>query len=239
MKEEPNFYAIIPANVRYNENLCPNAKLLYGEITALCNNKGYCWANNMYFSELYKVTKQTISGWISELQKEKLISMKISKKEGNKRIIAIKEKINTYIKKPEEVCEKRIIAIKEKPKHNNTYNNTSNNTYNIDTKVSTGIPEKKEYGNEDLNLIMQKAEELNFAIQGTKTYNRRMAWNLYKKFGLEKTIKSIEYAAAIRGQPYAPVINDFGQLYKKIGDLICFYEKEDKNKFSNKIGIIS
>ena len=32
---KPNYYAIIPANVRYDEKLSPNEKLFYGEITAL------------------------------------------------------------------------------------------------------------------------------------------------------------------------------------------------------------
>ena len=38
-ENEINYYAIIPANVRYDINLKPNEKLLYGEITALSNQK--------------------------------------------------------------------------------------------------------------------------------------------------------------------------------------------------------
>ena len=48
----PGYFAIIPGNIRYDKTLCPNAKLLYGEITSLCNKKGHCWASNSYFSKL-------------------------------------------------------------------------------------------------------------------------------------------------------------------------------------------
>ena len=65
--DNPNYYAIIPAGVRYSA-IKPNAKLLYGEITALANKKGYCFATNKYFAELYSVNKNTISLWIKELK---------------------------------------------------------------------------------------------------------------------------------------------------------------------------
>jgi len=64
---KPNYYAIIPADVRYDDRLTPNAKLLYGEITALSNKKGFCFATNKYFAELYKVSKVSISKWINQL----------------------------------------------------------------------------------------------------------------------------------------------------------------------------
>lgn len=65
--QNKSYYAIIPASVRYDNELSANAKLLYGEITALCNEKGFCWANNDYFEELYGVGKRSIQRWIDSL----------------------------------------------------------------------------------------------------------------------------------------------------------------------------
>ena len=59
MENKKSYYAIIPANVRYDERLKLLSRMLYGEITALSNEKGYCWANNKYFGTLYKVSIQT------------------------------------------------------------------------------------------------------------------------------------------------------------------------------------
>ena len=107
MEEKKSYYAIIPANVRYDAELTPNAKLLYGEITALCNEKGYCWATNDYFAKLYNVSKVSISKWVSALVKKRYIYSEIIYKEGTKEILnrylklidePIKENFNTSIK---------------------------------------------------------------------------------------------------------------------------------------------
>ena len=77
------YYAIIPASVRYDEDLPAAAKLLYGEITALCNEKGYCWASNKYFAALYKCEIRSIRRWINILIDKEYIKMVIEN--GNTR----------------------------------------------------------------------------------------------------------------------------------------------------------
>ena len=127
MEDFKSYYAIIPANVRYDKDLPPNAKLLYGEITALCNEKGMCWATNDYFAKLYDVSKTSISKWISLLVEKGYIYNKIIYREGSKEIL---NRYLTLVQYPIE--EKLNRGIEEKLKENNTNNNnTLNNTNNI------------------------------------------------------------------------------------------------------------
>ena len=126
MTENPSFYAIIPANVRYSE-ITPNAKLLYGEITALCNKTGVCYASNQYFADLYRVSKKSISKWIKELQENGFVKSEIIYKEGSKEIVIRYVRIVT-----EPMEEKFYTPMEEKVKDNNTVlNNTNNNKKEI------------------------------------------------------------------------------------------------------------
>lgn len=86
-EQQKAYYAIIPANVRYDKDLAPNAKLLYGEITALCNEKGYCWASNQYFADLYHSSISTVQKWVSALVKKGYINLELVYKEGTKQIL--------------------------------------------------------------------------------------------------------------------------------------------------------
>lgn len=79
MDEKPNYYAIIPADVRYDENLKLGEKMMYGEITALSKKNGICYASNNYFAKLYNVSPQAISKWIKSLEKYKYITISYEK----------------------------------------------------------------------------------------------------------------------------------------------------------------
>lgn len=137
-----SYYAIIPANVRYDKRLKANVKLLYGEITALCNEKRYCWARNKYFAELYGVDPLTVSRWISQLVKYGYVESRIKYVDGSKEIearylwlpeafnntesIGIDLSIGIDKKVNRDTDEKVNKGTDEKIKDNNTLLNTTN-----------------------------------------------------------------------------------------------------------------
>ncbi len=150
--EQPNYYSILTANVRYDRKLKANEKLLFSEITALANKSGYCTATNNYFANLYGKSKTTISNWINHLKERGYLKVYLEK-DGSQIIgrklypvaepvkenkdtpvkekdnTPIKEKDNTYSRKEQEgIKENFKHPIKEKFKENNTsINNTSIN----------------------------------------------------------------------------------------------------------------
>ena len=85
--EQPSYYAILTASVRYDNRLTDSEKILYVEITALSNKYGYCSASNNYFAKLYEVSKRTISTRINNLKKLNYlkIELELNGKEVKKR----------------------------------------------------------------------------------------------------------------------------------------------------------
>ena len=145
MDEKPNYYAQIPANVRYNENLNSSQKLFYGEITALTFKTGECWASNNYFARLYKVSPSVITNWVKALEKENLIVVDYEKKgkEITKRIIRI-----VGIQNIEYVFNKNGEGYSKYIKENNTSNNNTSNKKEIYKEkrfIKPTLEEVKEY----------------------------------------------------------------------------------------------
>jgi hypothetical protein len=127
MEGQKGYYAVIPASVRYDKDLSANAKLLYGEITALSNEKGCCWATNNYFAELYGVSKKSVSIWINLLKEKNYITVKIEYKKGTKEIekrflYPMEENFYTYGRKLP-------YPMEEKVKENNTSINNKKKIY--------------------------------------------------------------------------------------------------------------
>lgn len=163
---EPSYYAVIPANVRYDTRLSPLAKLLYGEITCLCQKEGFCWATNAYFAKLYKKRKDWISRVISLLAKCGYISIELKYKAGTKEIEAryislrdvsykktITEKHDTPITEKHDtpIVEKHNTPIVEKHKGNNTsnINNTSINNIYIRAKDCASMQIEPDIGSKN------------------------------------------------------------------------------------------
>lgn len=143
--EKPNYYAIIPASVRYDYELSANAKLLYGEITALCDKYGYCFATNDYFSKLYNVSTKSISSWIKDLKNNGHIEVEILVQGGRRIFLGGGKKL--------------LGGVEENFHHNNTSNIKENNNINIITKESPSkfkkptIEEIEKYCSERKNNI--------------------------------------------------------------------------------------
>jgi len=84
------YYSVIPADVRYHPSFKGgDPRLLYGEISALCNDRGYCWATNDYFADLYQVEARTIQRWLLQLVKAEFIYIDNTK--GRRKIFISKK----------------------------------------------------------------------------------------------------------------------------------------------------
>lgn len=55
------YYTILPAEIRPEKILLPYEILLFSDILALSNTKGYCYATNSYFAKIYGVSVVSVS----------------------------------------------------------------------------------------------------------------------------------------------------------------------------------
>lgn len=130
-REMPTYYSILPANVRYADNLSLLQKLLFSEITALSQKEGYCFASNDYFAKLYGKNSKYISGILNDMAIKGYLTIQVEKTNGNLRKIwiAIQKNLDTYSEKPD-------YPYSEKPEHNNINNNNKTNNTTISKNLT-------------------------------------------------------------------------------------------------------
>lgn len=194
MKEEnkPSYYAIIPSEVRYCEELKYPERLLYGEITALAGKEGYCFATNKYFAELYHVIPGTISRWVNHLERLGFVKTEIIKDQRNQileRRIYINERYrmiisNTYEQK------------KQYPYGQNSIypmgRNDKDNNINIRIDRFFNFIINKEYENPEIQTKEEQEEFFKVIKKLEFDYTEELI-NLFTEDNIEK-VKIIIYA---------------------------------------------
>lgn len=93
---KPNNFSVVPAAVLLNDTITDKAKILYSEISALCNKKGCCWATNDYFEKLYECSKITVIRAINALKENGYIKVIRKNRQRIIQLTTLKEKGSTF-----------------------------------------------------------------------------------------------------------------------------------------------
>ncbi len=221
-----SYFAILPANVRYDTRLKDKAKLLYGEITALCNEKGFCWASNNYFAELYSISKGTVSKLLSELKKYGYINIELIYKDNSKEV---KKRIITLLSNstiPMAITDNTYSQFRKKPMNKNDKENIIN-INNIlshfsekkcfskvnkltDSRKKKLLARLQEQGEENIIKAIDIASESDF-LKGKNDRNWKMDfdWLIANDTNIVKVLegKYCNKTKEEKGRMYGPILN--------------------------------
>lgn len=201
MNYEANFYAIIPANVRYDKGLSSSAKLLYGEITALCSARGYCWANNAYFADLYGVSARSITRWLGDLVNLGYIKLKSIMQNNQliERRIYISENTDKSVMRDRRKCregmDKNVRTPRQKRPNPIDKNGEDNNTKSNNTKINTG--ERNTMRARTRKCVLKSASTKKFVQQLNVKQQEQFdeLWSMYpNKQGKSKALEHFQRA---------------------------------------------
>lgn len=168
LEQQPGYYSILTASVRYDKDLNANEKILFSEITALSNKYGYCTASNKYFSNLFQADERSIRRWFSNLKQHGYIKINLITKD--KEIIARRiypmsgggdRNVRGYGQKCPEGGDRNVL-------YNNTSNNNTSNNNILSGKEPDPTPEPEEKENSE---ITQKTSDSQKSETTSKTDN--------------------------------------------------------------------
>lgn len=164
--EKPKYFSVTPADVRYDDRLQLGARFLYGEISVLSNQNGYCWAGDSYFSKLYNVDNRTIQRWLMVLEECGYITRTVKYKEGSKeiekRFIRLREDLmpDNYPEKPKKRV-KNETTYRHECQGGTDINVVDNNTrYNNKERAKCTSASSKKADEEELESNFEKLWKL-------------------------------------------------------------------------------
>jgi hypothetical protein len=192
-EQKPSYYSILTADVRYHDKLSPFDKLLYSDITALTNKKGYCNASNKYFSKVFNKSIRAISRSISTLSDNSLITTTLIRDENNEIVerkiylnqtvsIGMEENVYTPIAKNDDTPIAKNVQYNNTSNINTTSKNIKSNSINTITKKksnhydlileswnefarSNGLSEIRQLTTKRINGIKSRQKENGFNLQ--------------------------------------------------------------------------
>ncbi|QHE03363.1 helix-turn-helix domain-containing protein [Staphylococcus aureus] len=207
MTDQPSYYSIITANVRYDNRLTDSEKLLFAEITSLSNKYGYCTASNGYFATLYSVVKETISRRISNLTKFGYLKIEIIK-EGN------------------EVKQRKMYPLTQTSIPIDVKINTP-----IDNSVNTPIDANVKENNTSINITRLNNTSINNNSATDVTHEQfEEWWKLYDK-KKDKKISFTKFKSCLKKHSFEQIMQGTREYLKTITDKQ--YQKYPKTFLTN------
>lgn len=209
----------IPAEVMECDALEPIDKLVYGEIACFRE----CYASNAWIGKRIKRSEQTASRCVRKLVK--LGFVENCGFNGRFRIVRVV--------KSDKSAWSNLTSLPSQILH--TENKVKNKVNNIGGKPQNEAVEnsdKKEYGNHEVNALLELWEHETGIIANVGKANRIAAYNLIRKKGFDgaKAVVELCGRAVKSGDRYAPRVSSFRDLqgqYEKLSKLEAWEARQD------------
>ncbi|HDJ3183759.1 TPA: helix-turn-helix domain-containing protein [Staphylococcus aureus] len=207
MTEQPSYYSVITANVRYDNRLTDSEKLLFAEITSLSNKRGYCTASNGYFAKLYEVTKVTVSRRIANLKECGYLHVEI-------------------IRNGNEIKQRKLYPLTEMIIPINTNDNTPINNF-VNTPIITNVKEN----NTSINITRLNNTSINNNSATDVTHEQfEEWWKLYDK-KKDKKMSFTKFKSCLKKHSFEQIMQGTREYLKTITDKQ--YQKYPKTFLTN------
>lgn len=217
--------------------------IVYISLCRHANKKGTCYPSINYIARELGVDRKTIMKGIDLLAERKIITIKktIRKDGGQSNNVYslidkrywladdIEDNPQSTTRTTPSVLEGLPLVPEKDSK--NTNNNNTNNKEQAETSSAVSVEEITENlveHSKEIQEIFKLFYEINPTINfGNKT-QRKAAEEMIKKFGAEKTTKTVEFAISVQGKRYAPTITNPLELKNNMGKLLTYYKREQE-----------
>lgn len=185
--KEGNWYAVITADVLYDNTINARQKLLVAVVSNLSNTKGYCFASNSHLSKMMNVSVSTIQRDLSVLEGKylgRVVKLKDNGEVDYRALTPINNYHPTSLVTPphstSDMTPHSTGAMYNNKVNNNKYNNGETQKLKIDDDVLNFYSDYcKESGHTQTTANRVKTEKQFFSLSDDE---RELAVSKYKEF---------------------------------------------------------